>query len=139
MTFKNFSRIAFLPALIYIINLVLGYGLDIYHKIRWFDTPMHFIGGITIALSAHLYFQSQKQSGAIGKINKWNLFLILIGTVALAGVLWEIYEFSLDQLIYHYAYFQPSNFDTMKDLIMDLLGGSAAAIILLIKKPLNKN
>lgn len=107
----------------------------LYWIIGWFDVVMHFMGGMWLSLIAiwFLYF-----SGKLD-FNK-NFFLVLViilGIVALGGVLWEFFEFSFDKIflgkIDKYAVriglAQLSLTDTLSDLFFDLLGGLAGGLL----------
>lgn len=102
-----------------------------------YDALVHFLGGITGAAFI-LWF--------IKKYPRWNILsgdalrdsFMVIAIVALAGVSWEIIEFSIDhfrilvlhQDIVHLGHLlQPSNSDTMGDLVFDLLGGIIGIIL----------
>lgn len=66
---------------------------------------------------------------------KKKIFITLIlalGFVALMGVLWELFEFSLDSFFPQTAIIrpaQPSLDDTMADLFYDLVGGLTIALL----------
>ena len=91
------------------------------------DKVLHMMGGFWVALLA-LYmgrrFFGEPALGARPLIS----FVLVLGIVALVGIIWELFEFSLD------VFFASSNVplqqgglvDTMIDLIFDLLGGSLA-------------
>lgn len=102
---------------------VLASIFDWYYAILWFDTPMHFLGGAAIALSAYYFLQTDTQT----KTTRLTLFLFLIGTTALAAIFWEFFEFSMDY--FYNTHNQISIADTMKDMAMGLLGATIASII----------
>ncbi len=97
-------------------------------QIWWFDIVMHLLGGIWAGLFFLYLFSARKQV-----FNDSNFILNLLGAIsfaALVGVIWEIYEFSFDQLIAmprSLVLSQPSLNDTIKDLFNDLTGGFIAA------------
>ena len=83
----------------------------------WFyDVILHFLGGASIALSTYCTAQLFN----INKINN-NLWNIVIVTI-LAGIAWEVFELCYDIAGYSFAT-TSYNTDTVKDLIMDTLGG----------------
>lgn len=83
----------------------------------WFyDVILHFLGGASIALSTYCTAQLFN----IGKI-KNNLWNIVVATI-IAGVAWEVFELYYDIAGYNFAT-TSYNTDTVKDLIMDTLGG----------------
>ncbi len=92
----------------------------------FYDKFGHFFGSVTIALLSLAYVAIIKRYSKI-KLDKLNTFLfIIIFTLALGG-LWEIGEFTLDQLFG--TMHQPGLTDTMYDLIFDLLGGIFVAVL----------
>lgn len=81
-----------------------------YWRYPWFDTLMHFLGGITVA------------SFAIALLAKRRALLFLGGMLAIA-VGWELFELGINaQREANFA------FDTAVDLLMDALGMSIAYI-----------
>lgn len=54
-------------------------------------------------------------------------FFALVSMVMAVGVLWEFHEYLLDRMVTTMK-FQGDLNDTMKDLLMDTLGGIAGAI-----------
>ncbi|MEK7589672.1 MAG: hypothetical protein AAB475_00240 [Patescibacteria group bacterium] len=92
----------------------------------WFDIPVHFLGGLWVGLIVMWFFFF---SGFIYKdvnlMKKTKIFFIIILSVIIIGVLWEVFEvgaglISTDE----YGYF----LDTPLDIIMDIFGGIVAFI-----------
>ena len=126
-----FSRkISFgLPAALFVVN-----GLLIFYSLLTSSNPdfwlilgpiFHFLGGVLMAI---LFLHFLETHGEFSSLRgKWLAVLVLtVSFAALAGVLWEFYEFGLDLVflktnVFHEA--QPSLEDTMADLFLDLLGG----------------
>ncbi|MES2668776.1 MAG: hypothetical protein V4644_03765 [Patescibacteria group bacterium] len=76
----------------------------------WFDTLMHFLGGITVA------------SFGIALLAKKRALIFLAGMLAIA-VGWELFELTINaQREMNFA------FDTSLDLLMDALGMSLAYV-----------
>lgn len=98
----------------------------------WFDIPMHFLGGVAIAISIHgilSAFEANKQFKISWKPLK---FLTLLAFVALAAVFWELFEFCLD--IYFQTDMQPGVIDTIKDICMGLIGGGLSGLVITLRK-----
>jgi len=98
-----------------------------YWTFRWFDIPMHFLGGCWIAVLFFWLF-NKKLNQKYREILEGNFLISLIlclGFVSLVGVLWELFEFSLDHFILakNSILIQGDLTDTIKDLFMDLAGG----------------
>lgn len=115
------------PAAVLVIH-VLASVFGWYDAIWWFDTPMHFAGGMAIALSTYYYLQTDKET----KTSLISFFQILVGTTAIAAIFWEFFEFTIDY--FYQTHNQISIADTMKDLAMGLLGAIIIAIIKTSKK-----
>ena len=104
-----------------------------------FDALVHFLGGI-LYVTLILWLIDKYPKLNILHNNFWKNAIILLAIVVLMGVFWEIIEFSTG----HFRTFvlhqnltiknmpQPSNSDTMGDLIFGLFGGVAAVVLLKI-------
>ncbi len=96
----------------------------------WVSILFHGAGGFVTAWSASLFYKYYK--------NKLNLIIsprilfytFLVCISALAGILWEIYEFIHDLL--SACVYQPSIKDTIYDLISDIVG---AVFFILLFRP----
>ncbi|HBB56591.1 TPA: hypothetical protein DEW47_01765 [Patescibacteria group bacterium] len=110
---------------LFVLHAVATY-TSLYWRILWFDTPMHFLGGFVVGLGA-VWWMFFRDKFSLPKNLPWFYSLILIlGVVALVGVLWEFYEFAVDRFITRKEYInltQGGIIDNMKDLFMDLSGG----------------
>lgn len=110
-------------ALLYIAGFIFRWNYSLW----WYDLFLHFLGGVWVATAAHKFIISRiKPSGLIGPV-------LLVALVALIGVSWEIYEFTIDELFFEERALwraQEGNTDTMTDLIMDLVGGAVVAFYL---------
>ncbi|MFA7662971.1 MAG: hypothetical protein WCX88_03595 [Patescibacteria group bacterium] len=96
---------------------------NIYTIFPAFDIPMHFLGGLSIGVSAIILLNIFKS-----KITtpKWFLFLWIISLTVMIAVLWEFAEFTADY--FFQTQMQLSLADTMGDLLMGMLGGMTAGI-----------
>jgi hypothetical protein len=102
-----------------------------YWTYQWFDVPMHFFGGIWVAMV--FFWLRQKTRADYDKF--WTLINCL-GFVVLIGVLLEFAEFLYDVFISSRGYFgflQLGAADTVGDLFFDLLGGLFFSIIYFIQ------
>lgn len=112
-----FKEMFFLLALVGVLN----YFANIYH-LYWstneFDSLVHFLGGATLsAFFLWLYFYSGLFNPTDRKLK--NFLLVSILGAMFVAVSWEIYELFLGEAIMNKAEYP---FDTMLDIIMDLLG-----------------
>lgn len=129
--------------------LVVHILASIYHwywVYPWFDMPMHFLGGFWLAM-LFFYFKPsfEFQNPKFNKLpNCLITVIIVLGFVALVGVLWEFFEFLCDAFIAANGYMEASQLgvgDTIGDLFFDLLGGLTLILTLKIfgKSKTNSN
>ncbi len=108
-----------------------------YWTYPWFDMPMHFLGGFWLAM-LFFYFKPgfEFRNPKFNKLPKYIITaIIILGFVALVGVIWEFFEFFCDVFIAAKGYIEVSQRgvgDTMGDLFFDLLGGLALILTLKI-------
>ena len=120
--------------------LFLGEIMDAYSAFWWWDDLLHAISGVLLGLAGFLlvyYFNSRFSMN----LSPVFVALFVVAFSVLIGVLWEMFEFTMD-------YFKGSNMqrwtapedvillgkeyqglglrDTMSDLIVDLVGGVLA-------------
>jgi hypothetical protein len=110
------SYIIFLVGSQYLGSILGWYGLG------WWDTFMHLLSGAILAFSGIALYERLIHRNAGNKISPWFVFLFTLSFAALGGVIWEVYEFSSDQLL-DMTLQGGGNDDTMVDLIADTLGG----------------
>jgi hypothetical protein len=123
---KLFSIFA-LPTLLFCLHLVLVF-LCFYKRHPWLDIPMHILGGVFIAYSFSLavtYFQQRK---ILSELNVLSGSVFLFALTSSAVVIWEFGEFIIDFLFNTNA--QASVEDTMLDMFLGLLGGTALIVFL---------
>lgn len=88
----------------------------LYETFDWFDIPMHFLGGVCIALCFallpffHIYLPK-----------RYTTITVYLCVVLLVGVVWEIFEYMTG--LSGVAVQNDFVFDTVLDLVMDVLGG----------------
>lgn len=90
-----------------------------------YDKLAHLIASATVGLVAFFIALFAEHRGDIRLTGGAIIVFILTATLA-AGVIWEIYEFTVDQVFGTNLQF--GNADTMSDLIADLVGGTIAAV-----------
>ena len=102
-----------------------------YWTYTWFDIPMHFLGGVWVAM-VYFWINAKVEilNSEFNKFPKWFPdLLFILSFVALVGVFWEFYEYGFDFLNGKTGMFQGSPADTMMDLLCDLLGGTTVFAI----------
>lgn len=118
------------------IALYLG-SIHNFYSFKCFDTFLHFSSGVMLSFIADNWISIEYKKT---DIKKFSLFFTNVFTISFAvfcGVVWEIYEFSMDTFfnldMQRIKAFKFS--DTMIDLIADLSG---ALLFILIKYIYNK-
>ncbi|WP_071459587.1 hypothetical protein [Bacillus massilinigeriensis] len=120
------SYIVFLFASQYLGSIRGWYGLG------WWDTFLHFFSGSLLSYLAVALYERLVRRGAGDRISPWFVFLFTFSFAVLGGVMWEVYEFSADQL-FGMTLQGGGNKDTMMDLIADCAGGLLIAIFAAIR------
>jgi uncharacterized membrane protein YjdF len=132
--------------------IILGEVHDFYYRVPHWDTILHASSGImlgAIGVSAIDILNSSKKV----KLNLSEGFMALFSFffAVTLGAIWEIYEYSMDTFFgFNMQRYKLENgaqlagqlalYDTMKDLIVDVLGAAAICIVgYLILKYKNRN
>ncbi len=120
-THQDILKLGLFPFLIFMINYGLMLILPDAERVYQADIPLHFFGGISIAYSANHALLLAERRKLITFKNRFLKIVMIVGLVMIAAVLWEVYEFLWDQIFG--TLFQPSKADTIKDLVLGMLGG----------------
>ncbi len=106
-------------ALAFLEGLAIQYFL--YWRFFWYDIMMHFLGGFIISALYIWYVHFEAPETRKKMLLTFRNTLLFVFAV---GVVWEIFEAVIHvDAEYTQAYWA---FDTVKDLIMDCIGGSVA-------------
>ncbi|HEU5114386.1 MAG TPA: hypothetical protein VFT82_01310 [Candidatus Paceibacterota bacterium] len=128
--FWNKYLLPMLVALVTVASLNwIGTVENYYYTTNWFDWPVHFFGGVWVALFV-LWFLNLPRIEAVKSLLNGKT---LIFAVFCVGIAWEIYELSFGITNFHdkgYA------FDTAHDLLNDVLG--ACLVAYLTRKSITK-
>lgn len=116
----------------------LGSIVDLYHKIYWYDTFIHFLSGILVAVIANFLIVKTKIYNN-RNIIMW--FLFMVACSSLIAVSWEIFEFVSDKAFNADAQnvLTTGVDDTMVDMIVALLGAMLYGITFIYEKVNNMN
>lgn len=107
-------------------TIFLGEAFDFYERYWWWDILLH--GGSAIAfgliglLFALFLFEGDRYAAP-----PWALALIAFGFAISIGVMWEVFEFAMDQL-FGFKMQKSGLIDTMWDLIVDIIGAVMGAV-----------
>lgn len=112
----------------------------LYWIIPWLDILMHILGGAFVGLIIlYIYYQSTYVEPR--HFSKIFVFLLVLSSTALIGVLWEFFEFFIDEYVAVSGWLTLIGGvrDTLEDLFFNLVGSIASAIIFITtwKKNLN--
>lgn len=109
-------------AILYVVGFIFRWNFSLW----WYDLLLHFLGGIWVAIAASKFLRDfLRDSISLTRLN-FIIPLFIVALVVLTGVIWEMYEFTIDELFFEERArwrAQDGNTDTMTDLMMDLLGG----------------
>ena len=118
-----FKESLFLLILVAVLHTV-AIKFFLYWSIFEFDSIMHFLGGMFVAVSSlWFYFYSDFFDPKSKKLK--DFFVVAILTLAWVATMWEIFEL-LTGLTFVFWYDYP--YDTTLDFIMDFLGASVACL-----------
>lgn len=111
---------------------IAGLGASWYWNYLWLDTVMHLAAGAWVALLFFYLFCERSKVFDV-RSNFALTLLAVLGFVALAGVLWEFYEYFHDNVIIRLPLDAPRPhpnlyLDTLKDFLNDLIGGFTAVL-----------
>ena len=92
---------------------------------EFIDIPLHLIGGALSAIFFIIVSSSFLSRDALARISRLFMMLITICFVSLITVLWECFELFTDT--YFQTGLQASIAETLKDMIVGLIGGMSGS------------
>ena len=116
-----------------------------FYNFWWFDTSLHFLGGFFVAMLMVHYLAdwtsdvprpsdvANTRATKFCGSTKLKNYLIIVGAVSFIGVVWEFAEYAAAQTLIEplynnfniRAYFIGDLNDTIKDLLLDIVGAFA--------------
>ncbi|MEK7567465.1 MAG: hypothetical protein AAB513_00905 [Patescibacteria group bacterium] len=115
-----FGTVSFLIILLWYFGLYLS----LFWILWWYDLTMHFLGGFWVALITYILFL---YGGEESLSSSKSLFLSIIVTVFLVGIMWEWFELKkglVSTLANDYLA------DTVTDIIADMVGAFASYFLI---------
>lgn len=107
-------------------TLFLGEIFDFYNKFWWWDVLLHASSAVGFGIIGFLFifylFQGDRYAAP-----SWALGVIAFCVALSMGALWEIFEFTMDE-IFGMNMQKSGLVDTMWDLIVDTIGASFGAV-----------
>jgi hypothetical protein len=122
----------FISVLFVFLSLYLGSGFDFYYKFWWWDLVLHTSSGFLLGIVGFIALFAINQTDHLPAGVKPSFLCFFGVTFAVTlGVVWEIFEFSVDRLwpSVNMQSNETGVFDTMKDLIVDTLGAVVVAFM----------
>jgi len=110
----------YLPLIVLIVLHAVFLFFDLY-SISHLDSVMHLAGGIVLAMFLYGFLASAIGRGWCPDPGKLVSAVLVVSLVTTGAVCWEFYEWISDYLFD--TRLQPSVTDTVKDLLLGLLGG----------------
>jgi hypothetical protein len=102
----------------------------LYFYYWWLDIPMHFIVSVSLGL---IFFSCVSNFSTLRTYlsSQLKATVFVVCSVLIMGVVWEVFEYHFDPHIrYSLLYVN----DTLKDLLVDLLGGVSSSLIFLNRR-----
>ena len=108
-------------------TLILGEIADFYNMFWWWDLILHGLATVGITLISFitlLIFFREKDLRSTAFLTT----ALAMGLALSAAMLWEIYEFIIDFFFETDTPMQPSNIDTMTDLMVSVVGALVVGV-----------
>ncbi|SFI28877.1 hypothetical protein SAMN04488095_0397 [Jannaschia pohangensis] len=107
-------------------SLLLGEAFDLYERVWWWDIALHTVAATGLGMAGFLFvlmlFEGDRFAAPI-----WALTLIAACVAITLGVLWELFEFTMDS-VFGLRMQKSGLADTMGDLWADLVGATLGAL-----------
>lgn len=116
---------------IYLIVILHAAGVigRLYWTIPYYDKPVHFLGGIWVAMMA-AYLLDTYVSKDIFKHHRYTGMVFVVGVTMIVGFGWEFYELLMDLYFFHRPIiFQAGVIDSLTDMLADFFGAVAYALV----------
>lgn len=110
-----------MPIAVFCLHVVMSRVFDAYRVFPGIDIPMHFLGGMVIAFFFHRASINGSRLKLLGAFHPFTHVLLVFFATCAATVFWEFAEFINDR--YFGGHSQGGLFDTMKDMLVGILGG----------------
>lgn len=116
------------------LSIFLGTTLNFYSIIPEFDFYIHLFSGLMCSILSMpiIRYFCNKSNLKISNLKVGFIIFIIFGFSASCGMLWEIYEFSVDRILLLSTQ-NNSLIDTMTDIIANTIGSIVFCIIYLFK------
>lgn len=124
-TFLRKARISFYLIYFFIIGaMYLGNVFDFYIIIPMYDKILHLLSGLIIGLIGYILFLHVSNSSVENSFKRYMPMLFSIMFSIAAAAIWEVWEFSTDQL---FGFTSQNN--SLKDTMWDIICGTVMGIV----------
>lgn len=123
-------KISFPPIILLALH-VLVTKTGLYERFWWFDIPMHFAGGVLVAIALLFFFNHFIEDKKLTISSDVLKVLLIVALTTLFAFSWEVMEYSFD--LYFTTGLQGSLTDTMKDISMGIMGAYVVSAITIFK------
>ena len=137
----KFLFLLFLGGFIVLVSFLIGWYFGLMSLFSWqISNYIHFLGGVYAFFFIRFIFDATRKYHKTETVFLMKIIIFTSGALIL-GVIWEWYEFIF---IYQYGAFEllPKGitiyFDTLTDLMFDLLGAASVGVYLIVKNGKNK-
>ena len=108
-----------------LLALLYAYGMveKLFFHIWWYDIPLHFLGGLAIAMAVLYVYYFAGLFAPVAAPRRF--FLLALIAAIVVGIIWEIFEY-----VSGFTFTTGDKYvlDTLKDMGMDILGALVAYI-----------
>lgn len=108
-------------------TLFLGEIGNFYDNYFWWDFALHAFAGLGLMLISMILLMIFYRETEL-RSNPFMTVLLAFSFTMMMAVLWELYEFAIDQMQWADGLMQPSNEDTMTDFVAAILGAVVVGI-----------
>ncbi len=116
------ARAGWAAILVFMLHVIFSSGLDIYHRYRFSDMPMHFFGGVAIAYFLSTCFAALPRDVMADRWRPAAQFVTVVCLTATVAVFWEFAEYFSDTL------FRTRVLGNVNDTLQDLAFGISGAV-----------
>jgi len=109
-------------------TMFVGEVWGVYARLPWWDDAAHFLSGLLVGMGVILWLSLLEYKNKLPKLPGWLLAIFTACFMAAIAVLWEVCEFSSDQIFGTFS--QGADLvDTMWDIILGSSGGVVMGIL----------
>lgn len=119
---KDIITMAAAPFFVFMAGYYLDQFTAAYQILEWPNRLMHFLGGLSITVPIFIVLKWAKANKFISTSSHWVDFLLLVMGAMFVATFWEYHEYIHDTYFPSLHLAQPSVDDTMKDMVMGMLG-----------------